>query len=291
MKYYKAHVACLAFLCVVTASSAMAIANAGQDNRVEWTVAQSWPIQNKTLDMVHSLDGKFVYILNDKNQVQVFDRQGGLQGNIPVDAGVSGIDISPRGEVLYLIDNVKNTFSSVSVSLVVDIDTVGSPSKGPADAPVTVAVFSDFECPYCGKILPLLEQVLEKNPKTVKIVYKNMPLGIHKAAVPAALAALAAHEQGKFWEFHDKLFAVKKLDMITIKGVASDLNLDMSRFENDMKNPNIKAKLDKDLYDAQQAGVTGTPAIFINGRTPVQNSFQEFQKLIDDELSKIGKKK
>ncbi len=118
-----------------------------------------------------------------------------------------------------------------------------------------------------------------------------MPLGKHKAATPAALAALAAQEQGKFWEFHDKLFAVKKLDMKSIKGVASDLSLDMSRFETDMNASNIKAKLQKDLNDAQKAGVTGTPAIFINGRTPVQRSLQAFQKLIDDELRRVGKEK
>ncbi len=145
MKYPMIHAACLAILCVAISLPAMAVSSAGKDNRVEWQVLQKWPIQSKTLDMVHSLDSKFVYILNDKYQVQVFNRQGELQGTIPVDAGVSAIDIAPQGKTLYLIDNVKNTFSSVSVSFVVDVDTASSPFKGPADAPVTIAVFSDFE--------------------------------------------------------------------------------------------------------------------------------------------------
>ena len=145
MKHTKTRAACLAFLCVAVSSPVMAVTNTGNDNRVEWQVQQSWPTQSKTLDMVHSLDGKFVYILNDKAQVQIFNRQGVLQGSIPVDAGVSAIDIAPKGETLYLVDNVANTFSSVSVSFVVDVDTTGSPFRGPADAPVTIAVFSDFE--------------------------------------------------------------------------------------------------------------------------------------------------
>ena len=132
--------------------------------------------------------------------------------------------------------------------------------------------------------------MLEKNPETVKIVFKNMPLDMHKVAKPAALAALAASEQDKFWEFHDKLFAVKKLNMTVIKEIASDLNLDMARFEKDMNGSNIKAKLRKDLSDARKAGVTGTPAVFINGRKPVQRSLPALQMLIDDELRKIGKK-
>ncbi len=117
-----------------------------------------------------------------------------------------------------------------------------------------------------------------------------MPLDMHKVARPAALAALAAREQGKFWEFHDKLFAVKKLNMSVIKKIASDLNLDMARFEKDMNGSNIKAKLRKDLSDARKAGVTGTPAVFINGRKPVQRSLPALQVLIDDEFRKIGKK-
>lgn len=139
--------------------------------------------------------------------------------------------------------------------------------------------------------MPLLEQVLEKNPETVKIVFKNMPLKFHKTAEPAALAALAAHEQGKFWEFHDKLFAAKKLNLAVIQSIATELNLDMERYKKDMNSSKIRAKLQKDLADAQKAGVTGTPTVFINGRTPKQRSLQGFQVLIDDELKKAGLKK
>jgi hypothetical protein len=132
-------------LLVGATAYAMTTPVSGQDERIEWKILQSWPTTGQTLDMVHSLDGKFVYILNDKQQVQVFSAQGQLQGAIPVDEGVSSIDIAPQGEVLYLINNKTNSFSSISVSFVVDIDITGSPFKGPADAPVTIAIFSDFQ--------------------------------------------------------------------------------------------------------------------------------------------------
>lgn len=145
MKYLKIYAGCLLSLLVTSGANALAVPASGQDNRVEWAVQQNWPTAGQTLDMVHSLDGKFVYILNDKHQVQIFNNQGQLQGSIPVEEGVLAIDIAPQGERLYLVNNKKQTFSSVEVSFVVDIDATGSPFKGPADALVTMTVFTDFE--------------------------------------------------------------------------------------------------------------------------------------------------
>lgn len=117
-----------------------------------------------------------------------------------------------------------------------------------------------------------------------------MPLNFHKMAQPAAKAAFAAREQGKFWEFHDRLFAEKKLSKEGINKIASDLKLDMVRFEKDMLSPKIQKLINKDLQDAKKAGVTGTPTAFINGRIPKQRSLAGFQAIIDDELRKLVKK-
>jgi protein-disulfide isomerase len=261
----------------------------GQDNRVEWKVQQNWPTPGKSLAMVNSLDGKYVFILNDKQQVQIYNSQGQLQGSIPMEEGVSAIDIAPQGETLYLINNATQTYTAVAISFVIDVDTAGSPFKGPADAPVTIALFTDFECPYCRQIIPLLDEVLAKNQKTVKLVFKNLPLKFHKLAEPSAKAALAAQEQGKFWPFHDKLFAEQKLTEESIKKTAVDLKLDIPRFEKDMESAKVQSALQKDMLDAQNAGVTGTPTIFINGRSPKQRSLEGIQAVIDDELQKNGK--
>jgi protein-disulfide isomerase len=132
--------------------------------------------------------------------------------------------------------------------------------------------------------------VLENNPDTVKIVLKNMPLQFHKFAAPAALAALAAAEQGKFWEFHDEFFATSpKLDPKTIDGIATKLGLDIAKFKTDMNSPVIRQKLAKDLRDAQEAGVTGTPTIFVNGIKLKSRNLPAIQKLIDEELAQKAK--
>jgi protein-disulfide isomerase len=128
--------------------------------------------------------------------------------------------------------------------------------------------------------------VLENNADTVKIAFKNMPLQFHKMADPSHRAALAAGEQGKFWEFHDKLFKAKKLSNKLINSIATDLKLDMEKFKKDMASPKIRAMINKDLADAQKAGVTGTPTVFINGRKLQQRSLQGFQQLINEELAK-----
>lgn len=115
-----------------------------------------------------------------------------------------------------------------------------------------------------------------------------MPLQFHKMADPSHRAALAANEQGKFWEFHDRLFAAKKLSTVLIDTIATDLGLDLVKFKADMNSPKIRMLIKKDLADAQKAGVTGTPTIFINGRKLQQRSLQGFQQLIDEELAKAG---
>lgn len=134
--------------------------------------------------------------------------------------------------------------------------------------------------------MPLLEQVLEQNPDTVKIVLKNLPLNFHKFAKPAALAALAAGNQGKYWEFHDALFETPKLNATTIDTIAAKLELDVKKLKEDMISPQIQQKLAKDIFDAQEAGVRGTPTIIINGMLLKERTLPAIQKIIDKELAK-----
>ena len=111
-----------------------------------------------------------------------------------------------------------------------------------------------------------------------------MPLRFHKFADPSARAALAAFKQGKFWEFHDELFDAEKLSNELINNIAVELNLDIAQFNNDMNSPEIRQLINKDLSDAQQAGVTGTPTIFVNGKKLKDRSPAGFQAMIDQEL-------
>jgi len=132
--------------------------------------------------------------------------------------------------------------------------------------------------------------VLEQYPNDVKLVFKNFPLErIHKSARDAAIAAQAANQQGKFWEFHTQLFQnYNKLSEEKINEIAQSLKLDMEQFKQDRENPALSAIIQRDLKDGVEAGVRGTPTIFINGRLLQERSLPGFKKAIDEEL---GKKK
>jgi protein-disulfide isomerase len=135
--------------------------------------------------------------------------------------------------------------------------------------------------------VPVLEQLLEKNPDKVKLVFKNFPLRNHKFAMDAATAALAAEKQGKFWEFHDLLFKdYNRLNEQKVKEIAQKLKLDMERFEKDRKDPGIRALINRDLAEGNRAGVRGTPTIFVNGRLLRNRSPAGFQELIEKALKK-----
>lgn len=116
-----------------------------------------------------------------------------------------------------------------------------------------------------------------------------MPLNFHKMAQPAHKAAMAAEMQGKFWEFHDRLFEAKGLSNELIDKTAVELGLDMDKFKKDINSPVVLQKINKDMQDAKNAGVTGTPTVFINGRRLSERSLQGFQKIIDEELAKAAK--
>lgn len=134
--------------------------------------------------------------------------------------------------------------------------------------------------------MPLFEQVLDKYPDSVKIVYKHYPLSFHKQALQAALASLAAAEQGRFWEYHDELYLNQNsLSNEKYIEIAQNLGLDLKKFSLDIMRPSLRKKVEEDIQDAKKAGVTGTPAIFVNGRQLKIRDFQTLSKLIDAELA------
>ena len=262
----------------------------GMNDKLGWKVVREFQLANPPVDIAHSLDGRYAFVLTAENEVEVYDAAGTLQGTIPVDKGVTSIALDPRGQYLHMSDREKKKFYTLAVDVIANITTDDAPTKGNKDAPVTIAIFSDFQCPYCGKIAPLLEQVLKKNDQTVKIVFKNLPLPNHEEAQPAALAALAAGQQGKFWEYHDKLFAEEKVETTDFERIAKELGLDIDMFKKDMASAQLQNQLRADMLEAQQLGVTGTPTVFINGRKLEQRSLEGFQNLIDSEVERLKQK-
>lgn len=149
----------------------------------------------------------------------------------------------------------------------VNIPTMGAPSRGPADAKITIVEFSDFQCPYCAVAFSKANEVLKRYPKDVRLIFKQFPLDMHSEARLAAMAALAANEQGKFWELHDKMFTnFRHLNRNNILQWAQQSGLDMPRFTTALDSGKYAKTVEKDLSDGTMAGVQGTPTFFINGQ-------------------------
>jgi protein-disulfide isomerase len=129
--------------------------------------------------------------------------------------------------------------------------------------------------------------VFESYHKEMKLVFKNFPLRNHKFAWPAAIAALAANKQGKFWELHDQLYEnYNRLSDQKIREIAQQVGLDMEKFDKDMKAPELKAIVERDFQEGARIGVRGIPTIFVNGRQLKNRSFQGFQAAIEKELAR-----
>jgi protein-disulfide isomerase len=154
--------------------------------------------------------------------------------------------------------------------------------KGNKNAPITVAEFSDFQCPYCARFSPTIDQVLKAYPNDVKFVYKDFPLSFHKQAKNAAKAARAAGEQGKFWEMHDLIFEkYSTVNEVMFKEFAAKLSLDMNKFVADFGGNKYDALIQQDINLGRQSGVTGTPSLFMNGKRMQRRSFDDFKQAID----------
>jgi protein-disulfide isomerase len=167
-------------------------------------------------------------------------------------------------------------------------DLTGAPTKGPAEAPVTIVEFSDFQCGFCLRVNSTVAQVLEKYQGKVRLVFKHYPLvELHPSAPSGHRAALAAHEQGKFWEMHDRIFANQRaMTRQDLLGHAGALGLDMTKFMADLDGPRLQAVLDRDLAEGRKVGVEGTPTFFINGTAVVGSQpLDAFVKVIDKALA------
>jgi protein-disulfide isomerase len=172
--------------------------------------------------------------------------------------------------------------------VVENVSADDDPFWGPADAPVTIVEFSDFQCPYCARfVTQTLPQIKQAYEGKVRFVFRDFPLSqIHENAEKAAEAAGCASDQGKFWEYHDKLFSSQSaLDVASLKSYASQLGLDTATFDQCLDSSKYAQEIQKDVQDGDSYGVTGTPAFFVNGLLVVgAQPFASFQAAIDAAL-------
>ena len=172
--------------------------------------------------------------------------------------------------------------------VVTDLKIDGAPVLGPKNAPVTIVAFSDFQCPFCSRVVPTLHDLEKQYEGKIKVVFKHQPLPFHNNAKIAAAASMAANEQGKFWEMHDKLFANQQaLDRPNLERYAQELGLDMGKFKAALDSNKYDAYIQADSAEGMRVGANGTPTFFINGRQVVgAQPIDAFKNVIDDELKK-----
>jgi protein-disulfide isomerase len=171
---------------------------------------------------------------------------------------------------------------------IIDVATAGRPERGGGTkAPVTIIEFSDYQCPYCKRGEDSINKVMTAYGDKVRLVYRDYPLPMHPNARPASEAAACANAQGKFWEFHTKLFENQSaLGEDKFKEYAKDLGLDSAKFDECLAKKPFKDAIDKDIADGNKVGVNGTPAFFVNGRMlSGAQPFEKFKEIIDDEIA------
>ena len=209
-----------------------------------------------------------------------------------VEAPIRGLLLQERTATARraYVDRLK---ASTAVTMTLDppraaVSDAGRPSKGPANAPVQIIEFSDFECPFCFRANPTVAQVLSNYGDRVRLVFRHLPLPNHPNARPAAEAASCANDQGRFWDYHDRLFANQsKLTLPDLKQHAADLKLDTEKFNACLDARRFQKEVDADLDAAQLLGVSGTPHFFINGRAlSGAQPFDAFKAVIDEELAR-----
>ena len=178
--------------------------------------------------------------------------------------------------------------TAVAAGQRLDIPIGTAPSWGPTDAPITIIEFSDYECAYCKKwYTETWTQLQQAYPNKIRLVYKDFPLyQAHPNASPAAKAARCANDQGKYWQFHDRLFAGKSLSAQYFEQIAVDLSLDMLKWKACINSTKYETEITADYQYGSQLGIDGTPTFFINGiRMIGAQPFASFKKLIDQELA------
>jgi protein-disulfide isomerase len=171
----------------------------------------------------------------------------------------------------------------------VELGNTAGATKGPADALVTIVEYSDFQCPFCARVEPTIDRIMEDYKGRVRVVWRDFPLGFHENATPAALVAREARAQGRFWQMHKLLFAQQQggLDRAGLEKAAAALGLDTARLRAAIERSDGRAELDAEVAAANKLGVRGTPTFFINGRRLVgAQPYERFKTVIDEELKK-----
>lgn len=173
------------------------------------------------------------------------------------------------------------------------IDLSNAPILGNPEAPITVVEYSDFQCPFCASTAPTIKALYDKYPEQVRIAYKHFPLSFHPAAKPAAVASLAAQDQGRFWEFHDVVFEATSKQQLSVEefeAYAAEAGLDVDRFKRDLeaKRAEYERRIAEDYREGQRVDVRGTPTLYINGKKVRNRGLSAMSETVEGLLAAQG---
>lgn len=228
--------------------------------------------QKKNLSLNQLLDTEVYKDIKDPTEDQLHVYYEGLDTQEPYDAVRADVlqhirELRRSKARAAYVDNLRKQ-ARINVMLMpptADIDTAKAYAKGSSKAPVTLVEFADYECPYCQKVNPQIQQLKKEYGDNLTIIYKDFPLPMHHGSEKAAEAARCAGEQGKFWEYHDVLFYSRQVEIPELKEHARVLKLDGDKFDACLDNGVEAAAVKKDLDEAKGLGLTGTPSFFVNG--------------------------
>jgi protein-disulfide isomerase len=255
--------------------------------KIEWSILKNIPLDDTPRDVAITREGATAYILCSKS-VQVYSiAENRITDTIPLTGEFSQLALSPDGEQLFLTRDAGKQLTIIQISQVYDIPRGTSPVIGKATAPVTVVAFLDYQCPYCSRVYPALEQLIKQRPSDVNLVIKHYPLPMHRFAEKASLAALAAARQNKYQEMTKELFSdFQNLNDENIPKHAQAAGLDVTKFNTDYNDPALKKQVEEDRQLGMNMSVRGVPALFLNGRVVKDRSVQGLSSMVDEELKK-----
>ena len=254
------------------------------------SVKKRLKLESTPIDIKMSTEGRWLYVLTKSGDLRVYSHQGAFIGKFEVGRSFDQIEPGPTDEEIYLKSTKQKMIQVINVTFRHSIETKDAPFKGRADAPVTIVEYTDFECPYCARLQRMFDELLQRYPGQIKIVYKNFPLRGHRFAYKAASIAMAAHLEDKFWPIHNRIFEnYRSLNDARLDQFRKEFNFDTPEFETRMNSPEVAAMIQSDVKQGKNVGVKGTPTIFINGKRLKNKSFEGFVQAIDQALAVIGK--
>ncbi len=273
--------ALLCALCAIVSSASLTEA------KIQFDPPKDIQLEDTPKDIIFSRDGSTAFILGQKSIMIYSLPEAKVTDSIPLTKAYSQIALSPDESTFYLTSQDSPQVAVIQFAFINDIAVGKSPVIGNAKAPVTLAAFLDYQCPYCAKVYPLLQEVMKKYPNDVKLVIKQFPLAMHKFAEKAARAALAAAMQNKYEKVTELFFTnFSTLNDETIRKYVQEAGVDMQKFDKDIESAEIKDILQQDLQAGKEARVRGVPALFINGILPKGRSIEVFSQIVDEELRK-----